>query len=180
MIMRGWCATMCLLLIVLTAGCALPRGGNGNLQSLEDYCQTSGCEPSPGAVSSRGSGGAVVHRGALVLRLGESWSVHVDEHEGYLVLKEPASEDAEGQLFVSMEYTPGVGTMLTVRNPSKRFLRYRLGIRTGSNGAFWYTSSCPVNPGILGIETWPQRMGEAMLTDLQLLYENDPRTRICN
>jgi hypothetical protein len=78
----------------------------------------------------------------------------------------------ERTVSIEMKHT-SIGTVLAVRNPYSKPLRYRALMQLPDNPPAKPTTTCPVPPGIVGMEHWPHAVEVMLLKDFTLLEPND-------
>jgi hypothetical protein len=77
-------------------------------------------------------------------------------------------DHAAGHL-ISVEFKNlAVGAVLVVKNHYSKTLRYRAGMRLPNQLDLVHTSICPVQPGLYGVEHWPDLPDALVLMDFSL------------
>jgi len=71
------------------------------------------------------------------------------------------------------DYGDGTYMMMGVTNPFDKMLKYQAFMVLPGDGNAHETSSCPVMPGIIGFESWPQPIFQLFLTDLKFVEPTD-------
>lgn len=121
------------------------------------------------------SGEPVVGDGRLVtIYPGETIYLEADVSGDKLVniraVPPPADAGRTMKLVFREEEVNGTRTMmLSVSSPYDRPLKYRLGMLVPERQAPLATSSCPVVPSGLGMESWPHPIIKLIAADFQLL-----------
>lgn len=116
-----------------------------------------------------------VQNGLLVLLPGESVHVAGKRRGDRLADLRLVEEGAEHAIEVKFEQqTDGTGMLLTVKNPFDQPLRFRAGVQwLDGPERLMATSICPVQPGLMSFEMWPQPIFQIALADFELLGEKD-------
>lgn len=90
------------------------------------------------------------------------------------VVTEPvASEQARQRLITAELKMTDAGAVFVVRNHHDKPLRYRAVMNT-SGTQTRPTSTCPVLPGLVGVEHWPHPVQMLMFGDFRLLEAGEP------
>jgi len=67
----------------------------------------------------------------------------------------------------------GVGMLLNVRNQSKRYIKYDLGMQLLDSDDLYKTSSCPLMPELSGFESWPHPIFQLVMTNFRWVDKSD-------
>jgi hypothetical protein len=61
----------------------------------------------------------------------------------------------------------GCGMMLHAHNPTKRYIKYDLGMQLIDSEVLYKTSSCPLIPELSGYESWPHPIFQLVMTNFR-------------
>ena len=80
------------------------------------------------------------------------------------------TDSASSVIEISLKQMPDKpDMMLVIRNPFDRLLKYKAAMQVPPANDPMATSTCPVLPGKLGIETWPHPVFQVLLSDFHFL-----------
>jgi len=124
-------------------------------------------------------GSAIAYDANISLYPGDKYSIEADFSEGQISNLRPAlAESTKSTISVSFEQeveeSGQIQTYLLVHNPFDYPLRYEAYMETEGGEDYQYTSSCPVQPGLMTYEQWQYPVVHLMLTEVRLLTDYDP------
>jgi len=172
------------VLIVLMPSMAF---GDGEL-AAEELCSITTCRE-PGVaqvwlaenryVEIQLEGSAIAYDANISLFPGDKYSIEADFSEGQISNLRPAlAESTKSTISVSFEQeieeSGQIQTYLLVHNPFDYPLRYEAYMETEGGEEYQYTSSCPVQPGLMTYEQWQYPVVHLMMTEVRLLTDYDP------
>ena len=124
-------------------------------------------------------GSAIAYDANISLYPGDKYSIEADFSEGQISNLRPAlAETTKSTISVSFEQeveeSGQIQTYLLVHNPFDYPLRYEAYMETEGGEDYQYTSSCPVQPGLMTYEQWQYPVVHLMMTEVRLLTDYDP------
>ena len=187
--MRRLAIILCPLTLVLSSVIASQDGGENegklsdiHLDSFEDMCKKVKCVPPSTLHIKLNDGTAIdapapahptVYEGEIWIFIGETVYVEAKAKRRKLVNLRPVGRVTDpSRTLVIESFQKDVGasgpqTFIAVHNPYSRYLRYSARIsRLGHS--FSHTTACPVPPENMSIETWPEPVGEFVLSAFEL------------
>ena len=123
-------------------------------------------------------GSAIAYDANISLYPGDKYSIEADFSEGQISNLRPAlAESTKNTISVSVEQeveeSGQIQTYLLVHNPFDYPLRYEAYMETEGGEEYQYTSSCPVQPGLITYEQWQYPVVHLMMTEARLLTDYD-------
>ena len=123
-------------------------------------------------------GSAIAYDANISLYPGDKYSIEADFSEGQISNLRPAlAESTKNTISVSFEQeveeSGQIQTYLLVHNPFDYPLRYEAYMETEGGEEYQYTSSCPVQPGLITYEQWQYPVVHLMMTEVRLLTDYD-------
>ena len=176
----------CLACIVLVAVLVSEAGADAEL-TPEEVCKLTTCRKAGIAqvlldqhryLEIPLAGTVIAHEANISIFPGEDHLIEAELIDGQIanlrpLIGETNTQTIEVSFSQEVDDEGTVQSLLKVTNPFEFPLRYEAHIATEASEGFQYTSSCPVQPGLVAYEHWPYSVIHIVMTEVRLLHEDD-------
>ncbi|MGN6514002.1 MAG: hypothetical protein ACTHKZ_10595 [Lysobacteraceae bacterium] len=173
------------LVLAWLAGAAAASGPTPSQANVERMCRLTTCQHGLHVALKQQDGTlfektydvfpAIVQEAGILVVAGQTVYVEADVEDGRLVNLRAvdAVVHPEKTITAHLEQSADGGMLLTLRNPFKAALKFRMGMMPLASDALYATSSCPVVAGGGSYEMWPYPIFQVLLGEGRLLGDGD-------